>query len=94
MKTLSAVELEGMGLAYRVILEPDEDTLRCIIPAFPTIFTFGRDRAQALDMAKEAIELELEVLAERGIPAPSDRQAGCRVIAARVELGLADRPLR
>ena len=58
------------SLAYRVILEPDEDTLRCIIPAFPSIFTFGTNREHALAMAKEAIELNLEVLRERGLPIP------------------------
>jgi predicted RNase H-like HicB family nuclease len=56
--------------AYRVILEPDDGTLRCIIPAFPSIFTFGTNREHAIEMAKEAIGLELEVLRERGLPIP------------------------
>jgi len=34
--------------AYRVILEPDDGTLRCIIPAFPSIFTFGTNRDHAI----------------------------------------------
>jgi predicted RNase H-like HicB family nuclease len=57
-------------LAYRVILEPDEETLRCIIPAFPHIFTYGTGRTHALAMAQEAIELELEYLREKGLDIP------------------------
>ncbi|HEV2642962.1 MAG TPA: type II toxin-antitoxin system HicB family antitoxin [Candidatus Elarobacter sp.] len=56
--------------AYRVILEPDENTLRCFIPAFPSIYTFGVDRDDALWMAKDAILLEIEHAAENGLPIP------------------------
>ncbi|HTW82801.1 MAG TPA: type II toxin-antitoxin system HicB family antitoxin [Candidatus Sulfotelmatobacter sp.] len=56
--------------AYRVILEPDGDTLRCIIPAFPGIFTFGTDREDALRMAADAIALEIEHATECGLPVP------------------------
>jgi predicted RNase H-like HicB family nuclease len=71
-------------LAYRVILEPDEDSLRAIIPAFPSIFTFGTDRQHALAMAKEAIELELEVCRERGLPVP-EPDADVPMLIERVE---------
>jgi predicted RNase H-like HicB family nuclease len=81
----------AMGVAYRVILEPDEDMLRCIIPAFPTIFTYGRDRAHALEMAKEAVDLELEVLAERGFPA-TDRDGHILVLVERVAVKAAPEP--
>jgi predicted RNase H-like HicB family nuclease len=57
-------------VAYRVILEPDEDTFRCVIPAFASVFTYGTSRDHALAMAKEAIELELDVLRERGLLIP------------------------
>jgi predicted RNase H-like HicB family nuclease len=57
-------------LAYRVILEPDEDGFRAIIPAFPRIFTCGDDVEDALHMATDAIGLELSVLHERGLPLP------------------------
>jgi predicted RNase H-like HicB family nuclease len=70
--------------AYRVILEPDEDSLRAIIPAFPHIFTFGTDRAHALAMAKEAIELEIEVARERGLPIP-EPDADIPMLVERVE---------
>jgi predicted RNase H-like HicB family nuclease len=57
-------------LSYRVILEPDEDGYRAIIPAFPRIFTSGDDAEDALRMAADAIGLELSVLRERGLPPP------------------------
>jgi predicted RNase H-like HicB family nuclease len=75
----------GNPVAYRVILEPDDDTLRCIIPAFPSIFTFGTDREHALAMAKEAIELELEILRERGLPIP-DSDADVPMLVERVAI--------
>jgi predicted RNase H-like HicB family nuclease len=57
-------------LAYRVILEPDEDGFRAIIPAFPRVFTCGDNVEDALHMAADAIGLELSVLRERGLPVP------------------------
>jgi predicted RNase H-like HicB family nuclease len=71
-------------LAYRVILEPDEDSLRAIIPAFPHVFTFGTDREHALAMAKEAIQLELELIRERGLPIP-EPDADLPMLIERVE---------
>ena len=51
-------------LAYRVILEPDEDGYRAIIPAFPRIFTCGDDADDALRMAADAIGLELNCVGQ------------------------------
>jgi predicted RNase H-like HicB family nuclease len=75
------VELASMDtLAYRVILEPDEDGFRAIIPAFPRVFTCGDDVEDALRMAADAIGLELSVLRERGLPIPDpDGDAEVRV---------------
>jgi predicted RNase H-like HicB family nuclease len=71
MNASAAAESSGMGgLSYRVILEPDEDGFRAIIPAFPRIFTCGDDVEDALRMAADAIGLELSVLRERGLPLP------------------------
>jgi predicted RNase H-like HicB family nuclease len=67
-------------VAYRVILEPDEDGFRAIIPAFPRIFTCGDDVEDALRMAADAIGLELSVLHDRGLPIPvPDGDAELRV---------------
>jgi len=73
-------------LAYRVILEPDEDGFRAIIPAFPRVFTCGDDVADALRMAKDAIELEISVARERGEELPDpDGDAEIRVERVVIE---------
>ncbi|MBV8574058.1 MAG: type II toxin-antitoxin system HicB family antitoxin [Acetobacteraceae bacterium] len=67
-------------VSYRVILEPDEDGYRAIIPAFPRVFTCGDNIEDALRMAADAIDLELTVLHERGLPIPEpDGDAEIRV---------------
>ncbi len=58
------------GIAYRVVLEPDEDGFRVMVPAFPRIFTWGQNVADALEMAKDAILLEVAVARERGEELP------------------------
>ena len=40
------------------------------VPALPEIVTYGEDEAEALAMAKEAIELSLEYRAEKGLDIP------------------------
>lgn len=61
-------------LAYRVILEADQDGYRAIVPAFPSIFTCGDSVEDALAMAKDAMELEVAYALEHGAQLPdSDR---------------------
>lgn len=46
---------------YAVVLEPEEEggfTVR--VPAFPEIVTYGKDEAEALAMAEDAIRLVVE----------------------------------
>ena len=65
------------ALNYRVILEPEPDgsAYNVIIPAFPHAHTFGADVREAMQNAREAIELELECSHERGdVPPPSDAE--------------------
>jgi len=68
-------EAIGMdALRYRVILEPEEGGgFNVVVPAFPEIHTCGRDRDDALAMARDAIELTILHHQDRGreIP-PSD----------------------
>ncbi len=59
-------------IRYSIVLRPEPEggfTVR--IPAFPEIVTHGLDEAEALDMAKEAIELVIESRRERGEPIPA-----------------------
>jgi predicted RNase H-like HicB family nuclease len=61
-----------MDLRYAVVLEPDEDTFKVMVPAFPEIHTFGESVEDALSMARDAIELSIAVRRDEGaeIPAP------------------------
>ena len=56
---------------YAVVLEPEQDggfTVR--VPAFPEIVTYGKDEAEALAMAEDAIRLVIEDCTARGEPIP------------------------
>jgi predicted RNase H-like HicB family nuclease len=66
-------------LRYAVILEPDEDAIRVIVPAFPEIRTFGVDRDEALQMAEDAIRLSLEYRRARGLDVPDPDADGARL---------------
>ena len=57
---------------FAVVLEPEEEggfTVR--VPALPEIVTYGKDEAEALAMAADAIRLVIEDMTERGEPIPS-----------------------
>jgi len=62
-----------MDVRYTVILEPDDGAFNAIVPALPEAATFGRTPEEALAMAREAIEIALEIRRRDGeeIP-PSD----------------------
>lgn len=58
---------------YTVILEPAEEGGYVVhVPALPEIVTEGDTEAEALAMAKDAIELVVESRRERGEPIPDD----------------------
>jgi antitoxin HicB len=66
-RTLSA------SRTYTVILEPaDEGGYIVHVPALPEIVTEGDTEAEALAMAKDAIQLVVESRHERGEPIPDD----------------------
>jgi len=48
-----------MRYAYPVILYPDDGQISVKVPDLPGCFTFGKDKAEALIMAKDAIEMWL-----------------------------------
>jgi len=60
-----------MPSTYSVILRPEPEggyTVR--VPALPEIVTYGADEAEAMAMAKDAIELVLQSRNELGEPIP------------------------
>ena len=61
-----------MPNTYSVILHPEPQggfTVR--VPALPEIVTYGADEAEAMAMAKDAIELVLQSRKEDGEPIPA-----------------------
>jgi predicted RNase H-like HicB family nuclease len=60
-----------MELTYRIILEPgDEGGYVVIVPALPGCFTQGATVEQALERAREAIEVHVAGLIKSGDPVP------------------------
>jgi antitoxin HicB len=66
---------------FTVVLEPEEEggfTVR--VPALPEIVTYGKDEAEALAMAEDAIRLVLEDSAARGEPISNGEPARVREV--------------
>ena len=62
-----------MQLTYKILLHKEpEGTYTVSVPALPGCITFGETVEQAIQMAKEAIELYIEELQERGEEIPDD----------------------
>lgn len=65
-------------LAYAVILHWDEDYQGywVEVPSLPGCVSQGKTKEEALKNAKEAVELYLDGLMEKGQPIPQERQEG------------------
>lgn len=63
-------------MRYSVVLtpEPDGSAANVTVPAMPGVLMSARTSEEALEPAREAIELHLEGFAERGLPVPADRK--------------------
>jgi predicted RNase H-like HicB family nuclease len=58
-------------MKYRVILEPQEEGGYAVyVPALPGCISQGETVGEALSNIKEAIDVYLESLKERGLPIP------------------------
>lgn len=59
--------------ARKVLLFQDEDGYFVVeVPSLPGCLSQGKTREEALENIKEAIDLHIEVLQERGEPVPED----------------------
>ena len=70
---------------YTVVLQPEPEggfTVR--VPALPEIVTYGEDEAEALAMAKEAIELAIEHRASLGEEIPDSQSTPIREVTVLV----------
>ena len=59
---------------YTIVLEPNypEEGYTVRVPALPGCITYGRNREEALERAKEAIEGFIEGLQKAGEPIPEE----------------------
>jgi len=70
-----------MKRTFAVVLEPeDEGGFTVRVPAFPEIVTYGKDEAEALAMAEDAIRLVIEDSRDRGEPLPRDESSRIREV--------------
>jgi antitoxin HicB len=61
------------ALSYRVLLRKEpEGGYTVIVPSLPGCVTYGDTVEEAIEMAKEAIELYIESLKEHGEEVPSE----------------------
>jgi predicted RNase H-like HicB family nuclease len=62
-----------MALTYKLLIHKEPEGLYTVtVPALPGCITFGENIEHAIEMAKEAIELYIEELQERGEVVPDD----------------------
>ena len=58
---------------YKILLHREpEGGFTVTVPALPGCITYGEDVDEAIAMSKEAIELYIEVMQERGEAVPDD----------------------
>ena len=62
-----------MNRTYRIYLRKEEEGgYTVFVPSLPGCITYGETVDEAIDMAKEAIELYIEELQDRGESIPDD----------------------
>ncbi len=63
------------SLTYQILLkEKPEGGYTVIIPSLPGCVTYGDSIEEAIEMAKEAIELYIEILKEHGEEIPTEKE--------------------
>jgi len=63
----------GKKLSYRILLRKEpEGGYTVIVPSLPGCVTYGDSIDEAIDMAKEAIELYIESMEEHGEEIPTE----------------------
>lgn len=67
--------MTDMRLSYRILLRKEpEGGYTVIVPSLPGCVTYGETIEEAIEMAKEAIELYIESLKEHGEEIPTEEE--------------------
>ena len=70
---------------FTVILRAEpEGGFTVLVPALPEVVTYGRDEAEAVEHAKEAIELAIEHRVELGEEVPDDAVLPVRSVSVQI----------
>ena len=56
---------------YEIVLVPEATGFSVFVPELPSVATQGETVEEAVAMAKEAIELYVEMMEEEGLPIPA-----------------------
>ena len=73
LKDYDIMMVEQRTLNYKVLLRKEpEGGYTVLVPSLPGCVTYGDTVEDAIRMAKEAIELNIESLRERGEPIPTE----------------------
>jgi predicted RNase H-like HicB family nuclease len=72
-KHLKEIEIRTRYGTHTAVLEPDEKGYVVKVPGLPGVVTWGKDIDHAKKMAKDAIELCIECLAEEKLSKSSRR---------------------
>ena len=71
-------------IRFTINLRPEpEGGFTVLVPALPEVVTYGADEAEALSMARDAIELALAVRWDRGEETPTDVAPLIRTLTVR-----------
>lgn len=79
-------EAVSMDFRYVVILEPEGGMFNVIVPALPEVATFGSTVEEALEMARDAIQLSLQYRRDKGLEIPPSDDGVARVETISVTL--------
>ena len=72
---------------FSVLLQPEpEGGFTVLVPSLPEIVSYGETEAEALDTAKEAIKLALEVREEQGKEIPGEVESRTEAVTVAFEL--------
>jgi antitoxin HicB len=71
-------------LAYSVIIEPDDGAYSVIVPALPEAHTWGETPDQALEMAREVIQLCLDERRALGDEIPASDAGATQIATVRI----------
>lgn len=84
-----------MNIKYAAIFEYEQDGINILFPDIPSAFTCAYSRDQAIEMAKEVLDIVLHGLKCEELPIPSSKEKivvaeNEEVVEIDIEMGIKD----